>query len=154
MENPKLKPALIGGVAFGIAAAMPYIGMLNGLCCALFIGSGVLAVYLYIKDRPPAAAAPYGDGAAVGLLAGLVGGVTATVVGALVAAAGFGANQMAEGLAQMQQAGISLPEWLVSPQMNAPKFFLLLGSNVVLNAVFATVGGLVGIAIFHKKDAA
>ncbi len=154
MENPKLKPALIGGVSFGIAAALPYIGLLNGLCCALFIGSGVLAAYQYMKDRPPTAKAPYGDGAVVGLLAGLVGGVTATVVGALVAAAGFGADQMAEGLAQLQQAGIPLPEWLASPEMNAEKFFLNLGINVAFNAIFATVGGLVGIAIFHKKDAA
>ena len=48
MDNPKLRSALIGGGVFGVLAALPYIGFLNGICCALFIGGGVLAVYLYL----------------------------------------------------------------------------------------------------------
>ena len=44
MDNPKFKAALIGGGVFGVLAALPYIGMLNVVCCALYIGGGVLAV--------------------------------------------------------------------------------------------------------------
>ena len=43
MNNPKLKAALIGGGVFGVLAALPYIEMINVVCCALFIGGGVLA---------------------------------------------------------------------------------------------------------------
>ena len=51
MENPKFKSALIGGGAFGVAAALPYISMVNVACCALYIGGGVLAVYMYVKEQ-------------------------------------------------------------------------------------------------------
>ena len=78
MDNPKFKAALIGGGVFGVLAALPYISMLN----ALYIGGGVLAVYFHMKDRPRPEKAPYGDGALVGLIAGAIGGVVTTVLGA------------------------------------------------------------------------
>jgi hypothetical protein len=45
-----LKPALISGVAFGVAGAIPFVSALNCFCCALVIGSGMLASFLYSKE--------------------------------------------------------------------------------------------------------
>ena len=147
--NDKLKAALIGGVSFGIASGLPYVGAINTACCALYIGGGVLAAYLFMKDLPPQARAPYGDGAVVGVLAGLFGGV-ATVITSLVAKA-LGYDPAAAAAALMQQFGLPMPEGMGAGPgagMGVLDFVL----PVVMYAIFATVGGLVGVAIFHKKE--
>ena len=42
-----LKPALISGVAFGVAGSIPVINWINCACCALIIGCGFFAAFLY-----------------------------------------------------------------------------------------------------------
>lgn len=159
MDNPKFKAALIGGGVFGVLAALPYINMLNVVCCALFIGGGVLAAYLYLKDQPPSEKSPYGDGALVGLIAGAVGGVVTTIVGALVLASGLGPDMGDPGAAldQLDQAGIELPDIVRDMMGGGGVSAAMLGTqlvmNVILFGIFATLGGLVGVAIFHKKEA-
>ncbi len=156
MDNPKIKPALIGGIAFGVISALPYLSVLNALCCALFIGAGVLATYLYFKEQPPSAKRPYGDGALVGLLAGVFCGIAGTLTGAVLAALGVGADQAAQALAQLDASGVELPDWMrgmMGGDGMAPSMFaFLLVLNVVLAGIFATIGGLVGVAIFHQRD--
>ena len=162
MDNPKFKAALIGGGIFGVLAALPYVSMLNALCCALYIGGGVLAVYLYTKDQPrpeQAEKAPYGDGALVGLIAGAIGGVVTTIVGALVLASGLGPDMgdPSATLEQLEQAGIELPDivrdMIGGGGVSAAMLGTQLVMNVILFGIFATLGGLVGVAIFHKKGA-
>lgn len=159
MDNPKFKAALMGGGLFGVISALPYIGMLNVVCCALYIGAGVLAVYLYVKEQAPFEKAPYGDGAVVGVLAGAIGGVVATVVGALVMSLGLApdAGDPAEAFAQLEQVGIELPQVVRDMAGADGVSAAMLGTQLVVNvvtfAIFATIGGLVGVAIFHKKDA-
>ena len=159
MDNPKFKAALIGGGVFGVLAALPYIEMINLVCCALFIGGGVFAAYLYLKDQPPSEKTPYGDGALVGLIAGVIGGVVTTIVGALVLASGLGPDpgEAAAAFEQLDQAGIELPD-IVRDMMggdgvSAAMLGTQLVMNVILYGIFATLGGLVGVAIFHKKEA-
>ena len=159
MDNPKFKAALMGGGLFGLIAALPYIGMLNAVCCALYIGGGVLAVYLYLKGQASFEQATYGDGAIVGILAGAIGGVVVTVVGALVLSLGLGpdAGDPAEAFAQLEQMGIELPQVLRdlvgADGVSASMLGTQLVVNVVTFAIFATIGGLVGVAIFRKKGA-
>ncbi len=45
-----LKPALISGVAFGVAGSIPVVNWINCACCALIIGCGFFAAFLYSKD--------------------------------------------------------------------------------------------------------
>lgn len=156
MNNGKLEAALIGGATFGTLAALPYIQNVNMACCALFVGGGMFSMYLYMKESDPSAKAPYGDGASVGVLSGLVAAVAATVVGLIVNLLGLGADQ-AEALAMMEQRGIELPDFVLE-MMGARGISVasvLTGLVVygIFATIFATIGGLVGAATFHKRGA-
>ena len=45
-----LKPTLISGLAFGVAAGLPLISLLNCLCCALAWGAGLGGAFLYSRS--------------------------------------------------------------------------------------------------------
>lgn len=155
--NEKIKPALIGGIGFGIASVLPYIEMVNVVCCALYIGGGVLACYLYLKDRQPLpATAPYGDGAVVGLLAGVIGGVVAGPVGLLLTLTGLrgGAGGLEEMVAAIEQAGVEVPFLadMSSGGLGTTMILIGIAMGIVIYGISATIGGLLGVAIFFKKD--
>ena len=155
MNNSKLRPALIGGVVFGVLSSLPWIEMVNVACCALYIGGGVLAVYLHLKDAPPAAKAPYGEGAVVGLLAGLFGAVAVTFTTTVLTLLGIGESPE-EALAALTEAGIELPEFVLNMMgtsgLSASMVLTNLVVALILYGLFATIGGLLGTAIFRKKD--
>lgn len=156
MDNPKFKSALMGGGVLGVVAALPYVAYLNTVCCALYVGGGVLAVYFYSREQAPLPKAPYGDGAIVGLLAGVIGGIVTTFVGAIFVALGL-TPDVTDFLRQVDQMGAELPGWLSDLVADEGVSAAILGGQLVMNviffAIFATIGGLVGVAIFHKKDA-
>ncbi len=158
--DSKLKPALIGGAALGAASAIPPINMLNCACCALVIGGGVLAVYLYLRNRPPAPQPPYGDGAILGLMAGAIGAVVATIISIPVQMIMASFMDPERQAAQMKEAfsQIDLPPAvenfvlsMASPSLNAVKLLTGLAINLVVFSIFALIGGIIGVAIFHKK---
>lgn len=156
--NGKLKPAGIAGVACGIAAALPY---LDSVCCAVAIGAGVLGTYLYFKDLP-AGPNRYGPGATVGLLAGLVAAVAATVVAVIRVAAGWTAADADQGLGQLGQLGeAGVPQEVVDfvatlitimGEVSVKMIAITLGVYLIGYAIASTIGGLVGAAIFAKKE--
>lgn len=157
--NEKLKSALIGGVIAGIASGLPYIGAVNTACCALYIGGGVLATYLFMRGRPASEKAPYGEGAVVGLLAGVFGGIVATIIPLLTGGYEDAAQQLLASFEMVAQQGGEIPPGIremfdTSDGISGSLIGMFLVINVVMAAIFATVGGIVGIAIFHKKDAA
>ncbi|HEY8187353.1 MAG TPA: hypothetical protein VIF64_14860 [Pyrinomonadaceae bacterium] len=134
--NNKLKPALLGGLVVGLLSAIPFI---NYCCCIWSIGGGVLAAYLYIKDSPVPVTT--GDGAMVGGLAGVVGAIIYLVIGLPIAIL-FGMTAMEE---QLSRSGVQLPFSGV---------LLMIVSGIVaaiILAVLATLGGLIGVAIFEKR---
>ena len=156
-ENAKLKPALIGGVTLGVANVIPFLNMLNCACCALIIGGGVLASYLYVKDLPPSPQAPYGDGALIGLMAGVIGALVNTVLSIpmmlLTSSIGMMPNldDMFEQMDMPEEvqgllSGISTGGFSLTVLL----FGLMMG--LVINSIFATLGGVIGIAIFKKAD--
>ncbi|MCY3818771.1 MAG: hypothetical protein OXH52_05320 [Gammaproteobacteria bacterium] len=158
MNNPKIKSALIGGGVFGVIAALPYIEMLNMLCCALFVGGGVLAVYFYLKEQTAPLGSPYGDGALIGMMAGVIGGIVTTFVGAVLMALGLAPDwaDTAAVLAELESLGVEIPgvagEATTQEHVEEAILGMELVMNIVMFGIFATIGGLVGMAIFHKKD--
>lgn len=154
MNNNKLQPAIIGGVAlFGmliltaiIQHVFPtYLASILGCCNCLWpIAGGALAAFLYIKKS--ATPVRTGDGAILGALAGAIGGVLYLIIGTPV---NYFLNhaRMEEQFENLRQLGWSIPENLtVFPLM-------IIGGvlGVIVYAALATIGGLIGIPLFEKR---
>lgn len=147
----KLQPVLVGGAVSGVGGAIPIV---NLLCCGWPIIGGMMAAYLYGRDRPPSVQPPYRDGLILGLLI------------APISSAVWVLGQLLLRLLGVYQAlprpatGFNLP---FSPlEIFAPfgtgdfsstqiAAFVM---SLVLDAVFASVGALIGFAIFHKQNSA
>ena len=134
--NNKLKPALLGGLIVGVLSAIPLI---NYCCCIWTLGGGVLAAYLYVKSSPTPV--KIGDGAIVGGLAGVIGGIIYFLI-SLPINIFFGMAAM-EG--QLARSGVELPFSGIVLVIIAG----LLGA--ILLAVLTALGGLLGVAIFEKR---
>ena len=153
-----LKPALISGVAFGIVGSIPIIGAVNCACCALVIGSGVLAAFLYSKDsRAAGFAFRPGNGATIGLLAGLVCGAITGVFGAIVGKI-TGADGWQEAIEQMQASGADIPpetlDQITHFMETSGPTVILLGAIflwLIFGAIFGTIGGLIGGSVFKVE---
>jgi hypothetical protein len=134
--NNKLKPALLGGLIVGVLSAIPII---NYCCCIWSIGGGALAAYLYIKSSP--VPVTMGDGAMVGGLAGVCGGIIYLILGLPIALV-FGMASMTENL---HRSGVELP---------VSGFLLIIVASIIgaiILALLATLGGVIGVAIFEKR---
>src|SRR5215213_4965582 len=77
--NSKLRPAIIGGIVMGLLSGLPYVSLGNLACCLWVVLGGALATYLYIKQSPTPV--NIGEGALLGLLAGIIGTVVKLIVG-------------------------------------------------------------------------
>ena len=138
--NNKIKPALLGGLIVGILSGVLSIVPIANYCCCLWsIGGGVLAAFIYIKGS--SVPVKIGDGALVGGLAGVVGGILYLIINVpltlLIGMAALGA--------QLRQTGLNLP---------VPPFVLVIISSIitaVILAVLAALGGIIGVAIFEKR---
>jgi hypothetical protein len=156
-----LKPALISGAAFGVAGAIPVINWLNCACCALIIGCGFFAAFLFSKESQKAGAAfGAGPGATVGLLSGLVYGVVSGVLGGIINAA-FGMGDWQEVIEQLQASGAEIdPEVLnqVSSFMESSGSFVMILIGIffalLFGAIFGTIGGLIGGSVFKVQSPA
>jgi len=138
--NNKLKPALLGGLVVGVlSGVLSLIPFVNYCCCIWSIGGGALAAFLYIKSSPTPVS--MGDGAMVGGLAGVIGGILYLIINLpitiLIGAGAIGS--------QLRQAGVDLPL--------SPLVLVIISSIVtaVILAVLATLGGIIGVAIFEKR---
>jgi uncharacterized membrane protein len=146
--TPKLfKPALIGGIAEGVAGATPILNLVNCACGIMVVGGGVLAAYLYMKDATPSAKAPLGDGLKLGLLTGLFGAVAFSLVSIPVALVIPG---WPFGPPQFENVGLptEVASMLSSPVAMAMFLGLL---SFILDPFFCCIGAVIGVAIFNKK---
>ena len=156
-----LKPALIAGAAFGVAGSIPILNLINCACCALIIGAGFLAAFLYSKDSR-SAGVPFrpGNGATVGLLAGLVYGAVSGVLGGAINAA-MGATDFQDIIEAIEMSNAEIdPEILaqISQFMDSSGVFLMILFGVffalLFGAIFGTIGGLIGGSVFKHAPQA
>ena len=152
---PKLQPALFGGLFIGVLSALPIINLGNCLCCMWVVGGGALAVYLMQQNYPFAVQAS--DGALVGLLAGFIGGALA---GLLVIPLALAFGPMEQRIVQraLEQNQDMPPEVrsMVENMTRGSMLGIMAVLGVIIRAicfgVIAMLGGLLGVAIFKKKD--
>jgi len=150
----KLQPAIYGGLFIGVLSALPLINIAN-CCCLWVIGGGVLATYVLQQNHPyPISAA---DGALVGLLAGLIGGVIGVILSIPI--------ELVMGPVQqrlLERLVLSNPEIpadtrqifenMANRGLSAVLILFRLVFAVCIGAIFGMLGGLLGVALFKKKD--
>lgn len=134
-----------------VGAVMILIGLVGtvvpgaGCCnCLLPIGAGVLAVYLYAKNS--SAPLTPADGAKLGAIAGVAGGLLNLIIGTPLSYF-VNAAVMEAQFAQLRDQGVTLPASLTGFAL-----FLVMGIvGAVVFVILAAIGGLIGAAIFGKN---
>lgn len=151
-----LKPTLIGGAVFGLIGGIPFLDIINACCCALVIGSGFLAAYLYSGEcKKRGLEFRAGGGAKVGFLAGIFYWIVNSIVQGIVSIFG-GKPDFDEILDQMESGGAP-PEFVDTMEqafgvLDGPAgVVIMLGVGLVIALVFATIGGLIGGAVFKSE---
>ena len=146
----KLKPVLIAGAALGLLlvitvliAVVPFLKIAGCCNCLWPIAGGVLATMLYVKGSPTPATIL--DGAVLGALAGVIGGLIYLVIGLPISYVLSGVDAMDAQIRQLN------PEFPLSGIV-----VMVVGGIVgfVIFVVLATIGGLIGVPIFEKRKAA
>lgn len=149
--NSKLKPAIIGGVVVGLLSAIPFVNIVNICCCLWAILGGLLASYLYIKSSPTPVST--GEGAVLGVLAGVVGAVIYIIIGIPLAIL-MGATMMqfmGKLLANVDPRQAEMMREQFSASQTVVGAILRGLFSAFLLVVFSTLGGLVGVPIFEKR---
>ena len=137
MDN-RTKAAVIGGAVAGVLSGLPLIG---GCCFLWALGGGFLAVFMYMKNAPGAMSP--GDGAKLGLTAGIVAAVISFLLGLPFMLLGIGSAAMQSR--DLEGAGIS------SGIMAAGGIIgLVLRAAIVLGCAIG--GGAIGAAVLGKNQ--
>jgi len=154
MSPAKLQPALLGGVAIGVLSALPVISIANVCCCAWIVFGGALAAYLMQANHPEPI--QIGDGAVVGLLAGVVGAFVWLVAFIPIAMlmAPFESRMAQRALQNAAGAAPELRELLegisAGPSMGIGMLFMFF-VMLVVGTTFGMFGGLFGALLFRKS---
>ena len=135
--NNKIKPALIGGGALGLLlvftvliSAVPFLKLVGCCNCLWPIAGGLLATMLYVKGSPtPATIA---DGAIVGALAGVLGGLIYLIIGLPIS---YFINGVEALDMQVRQFNPDFPLTGV--------VLLIIGGMIFHFIVLSTIGGLI-----------
>jgi hypothetical protein len=156
MDPAKLQPALLGGVAIGVLSALPVINIGNLCCCAWVVAGGALASYLMQQDHPAPINA--GDGAIVGLLAGVTGALVGSVLSIPIAMM-MGPFQL-QMMERVLQSAQDMPPEVRSifEQMGGMGGATAIGIGFVFSllfslffySIFGLFGGLLGALMFRK----
>jgi hypothetical protein len=151
MNNPMVQPALIGGLVMGVLTVLPIVNVGNLCCCAWVVSGGLVAAYL-LQQRQPTPITP-GDGALVGLFAGLFGAVVFLVLSVPIS---FMLAPMQRLVMERfaERMGNMPPEFREFATSFAGRSVgLILGFMfwLVCGAIFSTIGGLIGAAVFRKQ---
>ena len=154
------QPALIGGLVLGVLSALPIVAAGNLCCCLWVVSGGLVASYLFQQNHTEPITP--GDGALVGLLAGLVGAFVQTIVSIpveiLVAPmeramlqrfmelAGNMPVEMRDAFDRYSSSGAPFGVLgIILRRIIGLMFMLFIGS------IFSTLGGLLGAFIFRSE---
>jgi uncharacterized protein YqgC (DUF456 family) len=156
-------PALIGGLVLGVLSALPIVAAGNLCCCLWVVSGGVVASYIFQQNHTGPMSP--GDGALVGLLAGLVGAFVQTIVSIPVEIL-VAPMERAMLLRFMDIARNMPPEMrdALDRYSSSGAPFGVIGAilrrviglmfMLCIGAIFSTLGGLLGALIFRKESPA
>ena len=150
ITTSKTNPVLIGGLVMGVLSALPIISAGNLCCCVWIISGGLVAAYVLQQNQ--ATPITPGDGALVGLLAGMAGAgiylVLSIPITLLVAPL---QRQLLERLVERTNGmPPEFREYMSGYVGGALGLMLGFVSMLMMGAVFSTIGGLLGAVFFRK----
>ncbi len=154
MPSSKLQPALLGGLLLGVLSALPIINLGNACCCLWVLAGGAVAAYLLQHNQ--AAPITTGDGASVGLLAGIFGAIVWQVI-ALPLAIFWGPvatqfmSRLLENMDLPENARPVLQTLRENAGFSVLRFIIGGFFTLCVSVVFSTLGGLIGAALFRTK---
>lgn len=152
-EKPnKLQPALVGGLIGGLLSVVPVISI---GCCLWGLIGGAVAAYMLIK-RSPVLRVSNGDGAVVGMYAGAFGALIMMAINIPVTLARWDVV-----MSQIRQQAGNQSDPNAQESINS--FIAFMQNNSVMGALLiwlvfavvvigmATLGGIIGVALFEKR---
>jgi hypothetical protein len=147
----KLMPAIWGGLLIGFLAGIPFFAWINCACCIGVMAGGVLSVYLYKNELAEGSQLTMGDGAVLGLFAGIMGTVVAAILETIFGNVGIDLLYRFSNFLDIPELNYWLSE--IDPKHFAKGIFALkLVTNLVTFVIFGLVGGILGVSIFNKKS--
>ena len=147
----------MGGLVMGVLSALPLINAVNFCCCLWVISGGLVAAYM-LQQNQVLPITP-GDGALVGLLAGIIGAFVYFVLSIPISIL----------MEPMQRAMLQRTLEMAGNMPPAVRQFLenssgprgMVGGAIArviglffmlaVGSIFSTLGGLLGAAIFKKS---
>ena len=146
----KTQPALIGGIVMGVLSALPIISAGNLCCCLWIVSGGLLAAYLLQQNS--VTPITQSDGAITGLLAGVIGAVIYLILSIPVTF--LVAPMQRQVLARLMDRANGMPpefrEYMGNYVGGAIGLLIGFVFMLIMGAIFATIGGLLGAVFFRK----
>jgi hypothetical protein len=141
----------------GVLSSLPLVAAGNCLCCMWVLGGGGIAAFLLTKQRPTGIT--YGDGAFGGVLSGVFGAVIGTIVsipiriiqGRLFETRPEQLEQMMRDIPGLEGPMRDLVMRLASSDVTVQTVAFTLLANLLIYSLFATIGGILTVAILNKK---
>ena len=150
-----MQPVLVGGLFIGLLSALPFVSLAN--CCCLWVTSGgVVPAYLLQGGRSDVIS--LGEGAMGGFQAGIVGAVIYALVSLPIQLVTMPFQR--ELLDNALESGTDIPPRVrellenIGPGVELGSVLAGFGVMLVLGAVFASIGGLLGALIFQRSSSA
>jgi hypothetical protein len=156
------KPALFGGLIAGFFSVLPVVNLANCCFCAWALVGGAVASKMLISRTPRPVKS--GEGAKVGLMAGLIAAGLYILLNIPLTLSGVGEGIRDQLLAEIaaRSSDPQLQETMqkiLEANANQTTMQKLIGSLVLfipmsfVLAGFTVLGGMLGVALFeHRKD--
>ena len=138
----------------GVLSALPLVSAGNLCCCLWVVSGGVVAAYLLQQNQQTPVTA--GDGALVGLLAGLVGAGVYLVLSIPITIL-IAPMERAVMRRLMENAGNMPPafrDYMGTSIGGGLRIFFGFVMMLCAGSIFSTLGGLLGVAMFRKRPSA
>jgi hypothetical protein len=151
--NKLVQPVLAGGAVMGALSALPIVLAGNACCCLWIISGGLVAAFVFQQNQNEPITT--GDGALVGLLAGLAGAFVYLVLSIPIDIV-FAPVERRMMVRLSELAGTMPPDvqgFMAGPIGTAVRLVIGFMLMLFLGSIFSTLGGLLGAAIFRKKPA-
>ena len=150
-KKPFLSSAIWPGIVLGLLSTIPYVNYGNCLCCLWIVGGGFLAALIFKQEW---GSITPGEGAIVGLVAGLIGAAVQAVGAGILGY--FFRDMYLSSLLEIYSAfeiDMAMQEMMANFIFNPVLLMTItLVSSLIANSIFATVGGLIGGAVFKEKQ--